>query len=76
MAMVDAKRTTCADIVSSLSGEGGPMALGSHLAELKGWAARNGHRRTGARALYPMCVVYNEAVDATRNAPVLMYRDP
>ena len=67
----DGKRTTYTGIMSGPLGEGGPAALGSRLAELKRWAARD----AGISVHSAVCVVNGVAMDTTRNAPVLMYED-
>ena len=63
--MTDGKRTTYTGIMGGPSGEGGPVALGPRLAELKRWAARD----AGISVHSAVCVVNGKATDATRNAP-------
>ena len=48
-------------------------AAGSRLAELKRWAARDASISISVHSA--VCVVNVEATDASRNAPVLMYKD-
>ena len=57
--------------MSGPSGEGGLAALGSRLAELKRWAARDADISVHSA----VCVVNGKAKDVTRKAPVLMYEN-
>ena len=57
--------------MSGPSGEGGLAALGSCLADLKRWAARDADISVHST----VCVVNGKAKDVTRKAPVLMYEN-